>query len=233
MDDDIDLYGSLAGQAALVTGATRGIGAEVAVELADRGATVYAGARDTDDVAERDLLPTRLDVTNERTVEAAVERIGEEEGRLDVLVNNAAVLGPEGPLHTCSTTDIDLTFDTNLRGATLVTKDALPLLLERQGARVVNVSSGLGQFAGGMSAGHGPYAVSKAGLNALTAYLHAEYGPGLIANAACPGWVRTEMGGPEATRSAAEGAETPVWLARFRPGGPGGRLWRDREPVEW
>ncbi|MWG34138.1 SDR family NAD(P)-dependent oxidoreductase [Halomarina oriensis] len=232
MDEGIDLYDSLGGQVALVTGATRGIGAEIATQLAEQGATVYAGARDTDDVEDAALVPVRLDVTNERTIEDAVERIESEEGRLDVLVNNAAVYGPSGALHTLSTADIDRTLDTNLRGPMLVTKHALPLLLERRGVRVVDVSSGSGQFAGGMSTSHPPYSVSKAGLNALTAYLDAEYGPALIANAVCPGWVRTDMGGAGATRSAKDGAET-VWLARFEPGSPSGRLWRDKEVVDW
>lgn len=233
MDGDVDLYDSLSGQVVLVTGATRGIGAEMAEELADLGATVYAGARAVADVEDSSLLPVHLDVTNERTMEKAVERIESETGRLDVLVNNAGVYGPAGALHTVSTDGIDRTLDTNLRGPTLLTKHALPLLLERAGARVVNVSSGSGQFAGGMSTGRAPYAISKAGLNALTAYLDAEYGPDLLANAVCPGWVRTDMGGPGATRSVAEGAETPVWLTRFRPGSPGGRLWRDEEVVDW
>ncbi|MFC5972441.1 SDR family NAD(P)-dependent oxidoreductase [Halomarina salina] len=233
MDEDIDLYDSLAGQVALVTGATRGIGAEVAADLADLGATVYAGARDTDDVTDAALVPVRLDVTNERTIEGAIDRVESEEGRLDVLVNNAGVYGPAGALHTVPTSGIDRTLDTNLRGPMLVTKHALPSLLVGESGRVVNVSSGSGQFSGGMSTGRGPYAVSKAGLNALTAYLHAEYGPELVANAVCPGWVRTDMGGPGATRSVEAGAETPVWLARFRPGSPGGRLWRDREVVDW
>lgn len=233
MDHTVDLYDSLDGQVVLVTGATRGLGARIAEELADLGATVYAGARDTNDVEAAALLPVRLDVTNERTIENAVERVDTAEGRLDVLVNNAGVYGPSGPLHEVSTAGIDRTLDTNLRGPILVTKHALPLLLEREGARVVDVSSGAGQFAGGVSTSHPPYAVSKAGLNAMTAYLDAEYGPALIANAVCPGWVRTDMGGDDTPRSVAEGAETPVWLARFEPGSPGGRLWRDREVVDW
>ncbi|MFD1514699.1 SDR family NAD(P)-dependent oxidoreductase [Halomarina rubra] len=233
MEADVDLYDSLSGQVVLVTGATRGIGAEVAAQLAERGATVYAGARDVDDVEEAALFPVHLDVTNERTLENAVGRIESETGRLDVLVNNAGVYGPGGPLHRISTDGIDRTMDTNLRGPMLLTKHALPLLLEREGGRVVNVSSGAGQFAGGMSTGRAPYAVSKAGLNALTAYLDAEYGPDLVANAVCPGWVRTDMGGPGATRSVTEGAATSVWLARFRPGSPGGKLWRDEAVVDW
>jgi NAD(P)-dependent dehydrogenase (short-subunit alcohol dehydrogenase family) len=79
-----------------------------------------------------------------------------------------------------------------------------------------------------------PYRISKVGRGGLTAYLHAEYGSeGLVANAASPGWVRTDMGGPNAARSPEEGADTPAWLARFRVGSPGGRFWKDREPLEW
>jgi NAD(P)-dependent dehydrogenase (short-subunit alcohol dehydrogenase family) len=76
--------------------------------------------------------------------------------------------------------------------------------------------------------------VSKAGLNGLTAYLHGEYGDGgLLANAACPGWVRTDLGSPAAPMGADEGADTPVWLATFRPGAPSGRFWRDRARIDW
>jgi len=230
-----EVYDSLDGQVALVTGATRGIGAAIAATLAERGAVVYAGARDTGDVTADDQRSVRLDVTADRTVRAAVDRVAEETGRLDVLVNNAGIF------HECDTLDamdmgaFDRTLAVNLRGPTLVTKHALSLLLEREGGRVVNVSSDLGQFTGGQMGGAYPaYRVSKVGLGGLTAYLHGEYASaGLVANAASPGWVRTDMGGPNANRSPAEGADTPAWLARFRPGSPGGRFWKDREPTTW
>ncbi len=230
-----DVYDSLDGQVALVTGATRGIGAAIASELRALGATVYAGARDIDDVAAADQRPVRLDVTESESVVAAMDRIDAEAGRLDVLVNNAGIFEREGPLAETSMDAFDRTMDVNLRGPVLVTKHALPLLLERDGARVVNVSSDLGQFTDGqMSGGYPPYRVSKVGLGGLTAYLHGEYGDdGLLANAASPGWVRTDMGGESATRSPAEGADTPVWLSRFRPGSPAGRFWKDRAVVEW
>jgi hypothetical protein len=234
-DPTVDLYDSLEGQVALVTGATRGIGAAIAAELADLGATVYAGARDTDDVTAPDQRPVRLDVTEEAEIEAATDRIAEEAGRLDVVVNNAGIFRRSGPLAGMRTEDLDRTLAVNLRGPTLVTKHSLPMLLDGEGGRVVNLSSDLGQFTGGQMGGdYPPYRLSKVGLGGLTAYLHGEYrSAGLLANAASPGWVRTEMGGPNANRSPAEGADTPVWLARFRPGSPGGRLWKDREPVEW
>jgi hypothetical protein len=231
----VELHDSLDGQVALVTGATRGIGAEVAAQLTDLGATVYAGARDTDDVTAPDQRPVRLDVTEEAEVAAAADRIADEAGRLDVLVNNAGVFPRSGPLHETATEDLEWTLDVNLRGPALVTKHALPTMLDAEGPRVVNLSSNLGQFTtGGMGGGYPPYRISKVGLGGLTAYLHAEYADeGLIANAASPGWVRTDMGGPEADRSPAEGADTPVWLARFRPGSPGGAFWKDRERIEW
>lgn len=230
---DVSTYDSLDGQVALVTGASRGIGARIADELAALDATVYAGARDAGDVDDGPLRPIELDVTEERQVIAAVSRVDEEAGRLDVLVNNAGVLATRDPLHRVPTEDIDRTLDTNLRGAMLTAKHALPLLLERDGSRVVNLSSGMGTFEH-MSTGAPAYRVSKTGINGLTAYLDAEYGDrGLVANSVTPGWVETGMGGEDAPRSVEEGAETPVWLCRFRPGSPGGRLWKDREPVEW
>lgn len=108
------------------------------------------------------------------------------------------------------------------------------LLLERSAPRIVNVSRGLGSFSQGMSGTRTPYGVAKADLNALTACLDDAYASeGLIANSVCPGWVATDMGGPSAPRSPEQGADTPVWLARFAQGAPGGRFWRDREPIEW
>jgi NAD(P)-dependent dehydrogenase (short-subunit alcohol dehydrogenase family) len=231
---DIDRYDSLDGQVALVTGANRGIGAEIAAELVDLGATVYAGARRPDDVTADDQRPVELDVTNDRSMRTAVERIDGEEDRLDVLVNNAGIGGPSAALHRLEPRDIDAVFDVNLRGPTVLTRLALPLLLDRPGGRVVNVSSGMGALGEGMSGGSAPYRIAKTGLNGLTTYLHGEYGEdGLLANAACPGWVRTGMGGDAAPRSPEQGADTPVWLATFRPGAPSGRFWRDRAVIDW
>ncbi|WP_136590489.1 SDR family NAD(P)-dependent oxidoreductase [Salinigranum halophilum] len=231
----VDCYESLDEQVALVTGATRGIGATIASDLTDLGATVYAGARDTDDITEPDQRAIRLDVTDESEIETAIDRIADEVGQLDILVNNAGVFYRSGPLHEMSTDEFDHTLEVNLRGPTLVTKHALPLLLKQDGARVVSLSSNLGQFSQGqMGGGYPPYRISKVGLGGLTAYLHAEYASeGLIASAVSPGWVRTDMGGSNANRSPKEGADTPVWLSRFKPGSVGGRLWRDRTLVEW
>jgi NAD(P)-dependent dehydrogenase (short-subunit alcohol dehydrogenase family) len=237
MDDtsnvEPDLHDRLDGQVALVTGANRGLGTEIATRLADLGATVYAGSRSGSNETPEGTERVLLDVTQEGEVEAAVDGVFDEVGRLDVLVNNAGVMPENGDIVAEPTRDIDRGLVTNLRGPMLLCKHAVPMLLQREGARVVNVSSGMGALAG-MDGGSPTYRISKTGLNGLTAYLHGEYREqGLIANSVCPGWVRTDMGGEGASRSVEKGAETPVWLARFAPDSPGGLFWRDRRPIEW
>jgi len=231
---DVETYESLGGQVALVTGASRGIGEAIAAKLAGLGATVYAGARDTSDLSCSDHRAVELDVTSEDDVVDAVNLIDDEKGRLDILVNNAGVMDTRVALAEMPTGVIDETFATNLRGPVLLTKYALPLLLLRDGSRVVNVSSGLASLTAEMGRGMAAYRVSKTGLNGLTVYLDGEYrDQGLIANAVCPGWTRTEMGGPYAERSPEEGAKTPVELARFKPGSPSGEFWRDGQVIDW
>lgn len=231
---DIDTYESLGGQVALVTGATRGIGAEIATALAERDALVYAGARNPDDITSPDLRPIELDVSADQSIANTVAKISDEAGRLDILVNNAGIAGPRDELDEISIESLDETLAVNLRGPILTTRAALSLLLQRPGGRVVNVSSGMGALGEGMRGGHPPYRIAKAGLNALTVYLHGAYASsGIIANAACPGWVRTDLGSPNAPKSPAEGAETPVWLSTFTPDAPGGRFWRDRRIIDW
>ncbi|WP_348607706.1 SDR family NAD(P)-dependent oxidoreductase [Halobaculum rarum] len=228
-----DLYDDLSGQAALVTGANRGIGAEIASNLAELGATVYAGVRsvtyDLPDEYER----VTLDVSQEGDIQDALNRIGESEDGLDVLVNNAGVGHFGAALHEERSHHVDHSISVNLRGPMLLCKYAIPPMLNTETPRIVNVSSGMGALGEEQSGGSPAYRVTKTGLNGLTTYLNGEYADeGLIANSVCPGWVHTEMGGEDAPRTPAEGAETPTWLARFRDG-PGGRFWRDREVIDW
>jgi NAD(P)-dependent dehydrogenase (short-subunit alcohol dehydrogenase family) len=235
------LHDRLDGQTALVTGATRGLGAAVTAALFDLGATVYAGARKPKDLAgvqattDGRVVPVRLDVMHEEDAVAAVRKAVTATGRLDILVNNAGVGDFRGRvLANLETDKLDDVLATNLRGPMLMAREALPHLLARTGGRIVNVSSGMGALSEGMDGTAPAYRVSKAGLNGLTAYLHGEYGMrGLLANAVCPGWVRTDMGGPEAPRSVDEGIDTIVWLCRFHAGSPAGRFWRDRREIPW
>jgi NAD(P)-dependent dehydrogenase (short-subunit alcohol dehydrogenase family) len=218
---------------ALVSGASRGIGAQIARELAaDHGFLVFAGARNPDDVEPVEgIEPIRLDVTVLATVDAARERIESDPGRLDALVNNAGVYGD--PIGAA---DYDLdraheVLDVNTFGPWRLIEAFLPLLRESDAPRVVNVSSGAGQLSD-MNGGRAAYRISKAGLNALTRTLASDE-RWLKANTMCPGWVRTDMGGAAAPRSVEEGADTAVWLATLPDDGPTGGFFRDRKPIPW
>jgi NAD(P)-dependent dehydrogenase (short-subunit alcohol dehydrogenase family) len=218
---------------ALVSGANRGIGAEIARELAtEHGFLVFAGARRPDDVDRIDgVEPIQLDVTNEATVDTARDRIASDPGRLDALVNNAGVYGdPIGAAEY----DLDRAhevLEVNTFGPWRLIEAFLPLLRESPQPRVVNVSSGAGQLSD-MNGGRAAYRISKAGLNALTRTLASDE-RWLKVNTMCPGWVATDMGGAAAPRSVAQGADTAVWLATLPDDGPTGGFFRDRKPIPW
>ncbi len=229
---DVPLHESLDGQVALVTGATRGIGKRIADGLVEHGATVYAGAREASDITATDRRAIELDVTAADQRTAAINRINDEVGRLDVLVNNAGIMDSRESLDEMPSEIIDRTLSTNLQGPIQLTKAALPLLTARSGGRVVNISSGLGAITEPQSGDMPAYRISKTGLNGLTRYLDGEY-DGLVANSVCPGYVQTDMTDGSAPRTPQKGAETPIWLARFKPEAPSGGFWRDREPKPW
>jgi NAD(P)-dependent dehydrogenase (short-subunit alcohol dehydrogenase family) len=218
---------------ALVSGASRGIGAEIARELAaDHGFLVFAGARKQDDVERTDgIEPIELDVTHQETIDAARERIEADVGRLDALVNNAGVYGdPVGAAEY----DLDRAhevLEVNTFGPWRMIEAFLPLLRHSSQPRIVNVSSGAGQLSD-MNGGRAAYRVSKAGLNALTRTLASDE-RWLKVNTMCPGWVRTDMGGSAAPKSVEEGADTAVWLATLPDDGPTGGFFRDRKPIPW
>jgi NAD(P)-dependent dehydrogenase (short-subunit alcohol dehydrogenase family) len=218
---------------ALVSGTSRGIGAEIARQLAaDHGFVVYAGARDPDDVEEAEgIVPVELDVTDEDEIFAAQERIGSDAGHLDALVNNAGVYGdPVG----VADYDIDRAhevLEVNTFGPWRLIEAFLPLLRRSDAPRIVNVSSGAGQLSD-MNGGRGAYRMSKAALNALTRTLASDERDIKI-NVMCPGWVRTDMGGSAAPKSVEEGADTAVWLATLPDDGPTGGFFRNRKPIPW
>jgi NAD(P)-dependent dehydrogenase (short-subunit alcohol dehydrogenase family) len=226
---------------ALVSGGNRGLGLEVARQLAEGGYRVVIGSRDpargeeaARGVGER-ATACRLDVADPDSIGACISTIEKRFGRLDVLVNNAGI---EGGGWSTSATDVDLdevrdTLETNLFGAWKLTQAALPLMRKNDYGRIVNLSSGMGQLSD--MGGHAPaYRISKTGLNALTRMLTAELaGENILVNSCCPGWVRTDMGGRGARRSVEEGGDTPVWLATLPDEGPRGGFFRDREPIPW
>jgi NAD(P)-dependent dehydrogenase (short-subunit alcohol dehydrogenase family) len=229
---------------AVVTGANRGIGLEIAAQLARRGMTVVLTAREArkGEAAAAALAAEQLavsfhplDVTRGEDASALADHVRRHFGRLDVLVNNAGVLlDPKGA--RALTLDLDVlraTLETNVIGLLAVTQALAPLLQASQHGRVVNLSSGLGQITD-MGVGTPAYRLAKTAVNVLTILLAQELAPkGVKVNAMCPGWVRTAMGGPNATRSVAEGAETAVWLATLEDDGPTGKFFRDRQPIPW
>lgn len=228
---------------ALVTGANRGIGLEVVRQLARLGFTVILGSRDErkgeEAAAEltRDGLKVqaaRLDVTDESSVEELRRWVEGRFGRLDVLVNNAAIL--YDTWQRAENADFDTVreaFETNTLGAWRVSKAFRSLLRAGVRGRVVNVSSESGSLAS-MGGGTPAYSVSKAALNALTRMLADELRrERILVNSVCPGWVATEMGGPNAPRTPAEGAAGIVWAATLPDDGPTGGFFRDGEPLPW
>lgn len=221
---------------AFITGANRGIGREIARQLAARGLRVAVGARSRAEEAARAVgaeLGVELDVRFAPSCESAAARVGEAFGGLNVLVNNAAILLDEGR----EITDIDEailweTLETNTLGPFRVTRAFWPLL--REGARVVNLSSGGGQLSVDPDWLAPAYCVSKTALNMLTRqFALAGRDRRIAVNSLCPGWVRTDMGGPSARRSVEEGADTAVWLALDAPAGATGAFYRDRKPIPW
>jgi NAD(P)-dependent dehydrogenase (short-subunit alcohol dehydrogenase family) len=215
---------------ALVTGANRGLGLEVARQLGALGYEVLAGARDPGAVPEiENVRAVRLDVTDQQTVGALRRDVD----ALDVLVNNAAI--HYDTWQSVLTADLDVVreaLETNTLGAWRVAMAFAPLLAASGRGRLVNVSSGGGSLTG-MRDGAPAYSISKAALNALTLMLaDALRRDRVLVNAVCPGWVATDMGGPGG-RPVADGAAGIVWAATLPDDGPTGGFFRDGRPVPW
>ena len=236
---------------ALITGANKGLGFEISRQLGKLGTTVILGSRDKKRglaAAEKlkaegiDAHSLIIDVTHEPSVVRAADFIGQEYGRLDILVNNAGIM--EEKSFTPSTLPRDIlhdVFDTNFFGVVSVTQALVPLLKKSAAGRIVNISSSLGSLTLQADPA-GPftdfkflaYDSSKAALNALTIHFaHELRDTPIKVNSACPGWVKTDMGGPEAPGTVENGADTPVWLATLPEDGPTGGFFNSRKAVPW
>jgi NAD(P)-dependent dehydrogenase (short-subunit alcohol dehydrogenase family) len=181
-----------------------------------------------------EVVPVELDVTSAQSIADAFEEIRVHAGPVDVLVNNAAILlGETSAVLDTSMADYRLTFETNVWGPISVCQAFVPGMMRRRCGRVVNVSSQAGQLAR-MGTYAPAYSISKTALNAFTRQLATGVKDnGVLVNAGCPGWVRTDMGGPRAPRSVEQGADTLVWLATLPSNGPTGGFFSDRNAIEW
>ena len=226
----------------LVTGANKGIGREVAGQLARKGFHVFVAARNpdagrkaADEIAKQSGKATfiEVDVTDNASVRAAAREFSKIADHLDVLVNNAGIMmdGDDAILEV-SDNIFRRTIETNVLGALRATRAFAPLLVKSKAPRVINVSSSGGQLTGGADGWSPAYCISKTALNGVTSQLAAAL-PKLAVNSVCPGWVRTDMGGRNATRSVEEGADTIVWLASEAPQGLTGKFLRDRKEIPW
>jgi len=228
---------------AIVTGGNRGIGVEICRQLAQHGYRVVLTSRDAasgEQIARSlrgygaEVVVRALDVNDAASIRDLRDFVVDSFGAPDALINNAAVqLDKSGHVLEVAPEIFRQTFETNVLGPLQLCQAFMPAMLARNYGRIVNVSSEMGRTER-MAVNSPAYRISKAALNALTLILaNAAREHNVLVNAASPGWVRTDMGGPSAPRNATQGADTLVWLAMLPDDGPRGGLFMDRKPLEW
>ena len=243
---------------ALVTGANKGIGLQIAKDLASHGFSVLVGSRSLANGEEAaksvgaDAHALQLDVTNQASISAASERVRDEFGRLDVLINNAGISHPGEPgasfeeivqknsLTSAPLDDVRAVFETNVFGVIAVTQAMLPLLCEAPAARIVNVGSTAGSLAWVSESDNpqrgmfGTYSASKTAMHAVTlGFAFALESSGIKVNIACPGYTATDLNNFSGTRTVEEGAREAVRLALIGADGPTGTFSDEDGPIAW
>jgi NAD(P)-dependent dehydrogenase (short-subunit alcohol dehydrogenase family) len=230
---------SISQKTVLVTGANRGIGLEVCRQLGKLGYHIFLSARNSDKgsnaVAKLKSKNVnaefiQMDVADENSVKNAANEFGKKSMKLDVLINNAAIL-KDTEITKMTTKELVDVLNINAVGTFVVTREFLPFM--DNGSRIINVSSGAGALTD-MESYAPAYSISKTALNAITKQFAAAFKHRDIAvNSVTPGWVRTDMGGMSASRSVEKGAETIVWLATEVPIDKTGLFWRDKKVINW
>lgn len=232
---------------AVVTGASRGLGLALSEALAQRGFKVVMAMRNPDKAQKTlnalkmkslDVVPMKLDVSQEKSINDFVEALKREYGFVDVLVNNAGILidsedGGNSSVFKTKASTLQKSFVTNTMGPFLLTQKIFPMMKQEGYGRIVNVSSGMAQLSEKQNAS-ASYRISKTALNMVTTLFASEVeGEDICVNSVSPGWVRTDMGGPHADRSVEQGIKGLLWAATLPKGGPNGGFFRDGEPLSW
>lgn len=225
----------------LVTGANKGIGLEMVRQLSKLGHTVILAARNQErgkeamDKLKQEKLQAHfvlLDLDDEESIQKAVVHIKGQFGKVDVLINNAAILQKQDrSLLESDWNTIQSTIQTNALAQLRLVRHILPLM--GRGGRILMASSGGGSMADPVGGWSPAYCISKSLLNAITRHLAYELsGQQISVNAYCPGWVQTDMGGKSAPRKVEQGADTAVWLATAAVT-PTSKFFRDRKEIPW
>ena len=237
----------LSKQIAVVTGANRGIGFEICRQLAKKDIHIILTSRNKTKglvACQRlkeeglDIAFHQLDVTDISSIQTLSDFLKKEYGRLDVLVNNAGVVLDKNDSENASAFKASLetvrkTMDINVYGPLMLCQVLIPFMKKNNYGRIVNISSGMGQLSE-MNGSYIGYRLSKVSLNALTKIFSEELKDyNILVNTMCPGWVKTDMGGPNATKTPEEGAETAVYLATLNNSSMSGKFFRNKEIIAW